>query len=462
MFSDRTYRDRRSQLIQTLRAAGERGLLLFLGNAESPCNYADNTYPFRQDSTFLYFFGIDHADFAALVDLDEGTTTVFADDLGIDAIVWMGPQPSVAELASRGGVDRTAAASALAEALVQARTLGRRIHTLPPYRTDNLQRLQELLDRRSVPEASVPFIRAVVEQRAVKSAEELAEIEAAVDLSVDMHLAAMRMVRPGMRESDVAAKVTELALASGAGLSFPVIATIHGETLHNHFHGNTLKSGDVFLLDCGAESRMHYAGDLSSTFPVDPTFTSRQRDIYTVVLNAHLAAVAKAGPGVPMREVHRTACRAIAEGMKGLGLMKGDLDAAVEAGAHALFFPCGTGHMMGLDVHDMEDLGEVYVGYEGQPKSTQFGLKSLRLARPLQPGFVFTVEPGVYFIPELVRRWKAEGRFTDYVNYDAVEGWLGTGGMRIEEDLTITETGARILGKGRPRTIGEVEAERSR
>ncbi len=461
MFASHTYADRRAILLKSLRDAGERGLLLFLGNEESPCNYADNTFTYRQDSTFLYYFGIDHAGFAAVIDLDEGTTTVFADDLGIDAIVWMGPQPSVADLAAAGGVNRTASVAALSEATARARATGRPVHVLPPYRPDNKLRLMELLDRRSVPEASVPFIRAVVEQRAVKSAEELAEIEKAVDLSVDMHLAGMRMARPGMKESEIAAKVTEIALAGGAGLSFPVIATIHGETLHNHFHGNTLKSGDVFLLDCGAEGLGHYAGDLSSTFPVDPTFTSRQKDIYRVVLDAHLAAVAKAAPMVPMREVHRTACRAVAEGMKGLGLMKGDLDAAVEAGAHALFFPCGTGHMMGLDVHDMEDLGEVYVGYEGQPKSTLFGLKSLRLARPLKPGFVFTVEPGVYFIPELVNRWKAEGRFTDFVNYNAVEQWLGTGGMRIEEDLAITETGARILGKWRPRTIEEVEAERS-
>jgi len=446
--------------MRTLRAQGARGLVLLLGHSESPCNYADNTYPFRQDSTFLYYLGLDHPGFAALLDLDADTTTVYADDLGIDAIVWMGPQPSVREQAAASGVERTASEAALADALAEARRLGRPVHVLPPYRAENRMRLMELLDRRHTPEASELLIRAVVEQRAVKSSEELLEIEKAVDLSVDMHLAGMRMARPGMKEADIAAKVTEIALAGGAGLSFPVIATIHGETLHNHFHGNTLKSGDVFLLDCGAESLRHYAGDLSSTFPVDATFTSRQRDIYQVALDAHLAAVAKAAPGVPMREVHRTACRTVAEGLKALGLMMGDLDEAVEQGAHALFFPCGTGHMMGLDVHDMEDLGEVWVGYEGQPKSTQFGLKSLRLARPLLPGFVFTVEPGVYFIPELVRRWKAEGRFLDFVNYNAVEGWLGTGGMRLEEDLVITDTEARILGKWRPRTIDEVEAQR--
>lgn len=460
MFAPVTYTERRTTLLETMTRQGERGLLLFLGNEESPSNYADNTYPYRQDSTFLYYFGIDHAGFAAVVDLDEGNVTVFADDIGIDAIVWMGPQPSVQELAARAGVTHTAPSASLAESTAAARASGRRIHVLPPYRPDNMLRLMRLMDRRGVPEASVPFIRAVVEQRAVKTADELAEMETAVDLTIDMHLAGMRMARPGMRESDIAARVTEIALAGGAGLSFPVIATIHGETLHNHFHGNVLKSGDVFLLDCGAESLGHYAGDLSSTFPVDPTFTSRQKDLYRVVLDAHLAAVACAAPDVPMRDVHQTACRRIAEGMKALGLMKGDMGEAVEAGAHALFFQCGTGHMLGLDVHDMEDLGEVYVGYDGQPKSTQFGLKSLRLARPLKPGFVFTIEPGVYFIPELVQRWKAEGRFGDFVNYAAVEQWLGAGGMRIEENVTITADGHRILGKWRPRTIEEVEAER--
>lgn len=274
-------------------------------------------------------------------------------------------------------------------------------------------------------------------------------------------MAGMRMVRPGMKEAEVAAKVTEIALAAGGNLSFPVIATIHGEVLHNHAHHNTLKSGDIFLLDCGAETVMHYAGDLSSTFPVDKTFTSRQKDVYSVVLAAHLAAVERAGPGIPMREVHRTACRTLAEGLKNLNLMKGDLDEAVTQGAHALFFQCGTGHMMGLDVHDMEDLGEVWVGYEGQPKSTQFGLKSLRLARPLQPGFVLTVEPGIYFIPELIRRWKGENKFPEFINYDRLEAYLDFGGMRIEENLLITETGKRILGKWRPRTAAEVEQIRA-
>ena len=461
MFSAQTYTKRREQLKCQM---GSGGLLLFLGNEESAMNYADNTYHFRQDSTFLYYFGVDHAGFAAIIDLDEDRTLVFADDLTIDAIVWTGILPSVAELAAAGGVENTRPSSALADLLSAASANGRKIHFLPPYRPENKIKLMALLGvdpGESQGEASLPFIRAVVEMRAVKSAEEIVEIEKGVNVTIDMHLAAMRMARPGMTEAEVAARVTEIALASGGNLSFPVIATIHGETLHNHAHHHTLKPGDIFLLDCGAETAMHYAGDLTSTFPVDRTFSSRQKDVYSVVLSAHLAAVARAGPGVPMREVHRTACRTLAEGLKGLNLMKGDLEEAVAQGAHALFFQCGTGHMMGLDVHDMEDLGEVWVGYEGQPKSTQFGLKSLRLARPLKPGFVFTVEPGLYFIPELIKRWRAEGKFTEFIRYDILETFLNFGGARIEENLLITETGTRILGKWRPRTLEEVEQVRA-
>jgi Xaa-Pro aminopeptidase len=368
-----------------------------------------------------------------------------------------------AELAAAAGVTRTAPAPALAEVVARAQAAGRPIHYLPPYRGEHRLKLAALLG--VAPAAvdagvSLPFVKAVIAQRVHKTAEEVVEIERAVNTSVDMHVTAMAMIRPGMTEQDIAAKVTEIAIAGGGHLAFPVIATIHGETLHNHYHGNTVKSGDLFLLDTGAETASGYAGDLTSTFPVDRTFTNRQRDVYQIVLDAHLAAVAAVRPGRPFKEIHLLACRTLAEGLKGLGLMKGDLDAAVHEGAHAMFFQCGLGHMMGMDVHDMENLGEVHVGYDGVPKSTQFGLKSLRLARPLEPGFVMTVEPGLYFIPELMRRWKAEGKFTDFLNYDAIERFADFGGVRIEEDLLVTDTGHRILGKARPRTIAEVEAIR--
>ena len=460
MFPVETYAARRARLCAQLSS----GVLLFLGNDESPMNYPANAYHFRQDSTFLYYFGVDQPGYAAIVDLDEGRTVVFADDLTIDDIVWTGVLPTVAELAARGAVAETRPAAALDEYLREAVAKGRGVHYLPPYRAENKLKLFRLLGihpDRQKDGASIELVRAIVEMRVVKSDEEVAEIEKAVGISVDMHLAGMRMVSPGMVEAEVAARVTEIALAAGGHLAFPVIATIHGETLHNHYHGNTLAAGDLFLLDTGAETALHYAGDLTSTFPVDRAFTSRQRDVYEIVLAAHLAAVAACRPGTRFREVHRLSCRTLAEGLKGLGLMRGDLDEAVAQGAHALFFQCGTGHMLGLDVHDMEDLGEVWVGYEGEPKSLQFGLKSLRLARPLQPGFIFTVEPGLYFIPELASRWRAERRHEAFIDYDAVERFLDFGGIRIEENIVVTPEGNRILGPWRPRTVAEVEAVRA-
>lgn len=459
MFSPDAYVTRRAALQSHLQT----GIVLLLGNDESPMNYADNTFHFRQDSTFLYFIGVDQPGWAAVMDLDAGTTTAYANDLTLDDIVWTGVLPTVAEQAARGGISRTAPAAALADVLSRAQASGRAIRFLPPYRPENVLKLFRLLGvhpDEAKARADVPLIRAVVEMRAVKSDEEIREIETAVNTTVDMHLAGLAMARPGIKEADIAARVTEIALAAGGQLSFPVIATIHGETLHNHDHGHTLEAGQVFLLDAGAESPGRYAGDLTSTFPVSQTFTARQKEIYDVVLAAHLAAVDALRPGVPFRHIHLLACRTLAEGLKGLGLMKGDLDAAVEQGAHAMFFQCGLGHMMGLDVHDMEDLGEVWVGYEGQPKSTMFGIKSLRLARPLLPGFVFTVEPGIYFIPELIDRWRAEGRFTDFINYDVLETYRTFGGMRVEEDFVVRDDSCRRLGKARPLTTAEVEAVR--
>jgi Xaa-Pro aminopeptidase len=457
MFAAQTYVERRNRL----KAQFDSGLLLFLGNEESSMNYVDNTYPFRQDSSFLYYFGVDRPGCAALIDLDEGRTVVFGDDLTLDDIVWTGLQPTLAELAGRAGIDATAGAAELASRLKQAN--GRDIRFLPPYRPEHQLKLFKLLGidpDQLAAKASVPLIRAVVEMRARKSAEELLELERAVDLSVDMHLAAMRMARPGVTEAAIAAKVTEVAQAAGATLAYPVIGTVHGETLHNHHYLSTLQSGQMYLLDAGAETAAHYDGDLSSTCPVDAEFTDRQRDIYEVVLSAHLGAIAALKPGVPFREVHLAACRTMVEGLKALGLMKGNAADAVEQGAHALFFPCGLGHMLGMDVHDMESLGEVWVGYEGQPKSTQFGLKSLRLARPLQPGFVLTVEPGIYFIPELIRRWERDRHCLEFINYPKLESYFDFSGIRIEENVTITQDGARILGKARPRTAPEIASVR--
>lgn len=457
MFDRDVYSVRRDGLRRQL----SRGVALFLGNEESPMNYADNTYRFRQDSSFLYYFGLDTAGLAAILDLDEGTEILYGPEPTVEDSVWTGPLPSMNERAARAGVERVMAPARLEEDLKRIRQSGRTIHFLPPYRPENKLKLLAWLGidpERAAAGASVPFIRAVVEQRSIKSPGEVAEIEKAVDISVEMHLTALRMARPGVTEARIAAAVHQVALASGGGLSFPIIATVHGEVLHQHVQTETLKSGGMFLLDAGAETALHYAGDLSTTMPVDGRFSERQKDVYRIALAAHETAKAALKPGVPHLDVHLAACRTIAEGLKGLGLMKGDLDEAVRRGAHALFFPCGEGHMMGLDVHDMEDLGEVYVGYEGRPKSTQFGLKSLRLARPLQPGFVVTVEPGIYFIPQLIDQWRAENRFPEYIDYDRVEAYKGFGGLRNEEDVLITADGHRVLGRGKPLTIEEVES----
>jgi len=459
MFTAETYNNRRARLKQDVG----NGIILLLGNDESPMNYLDNPYRFRQDSSFLYFFGVDSPGLTGYIDIDSNKEIIFGDDLTIEDIVWTGVQPSLLERGEAFGIKTILLFSCLKDYIEEALKGGRKIHFLPPYRPENKIILHDLLGIH--PDdldqaASIDLIKAVVNQRNYKSDEEIAELEKAVDITVDMHLAAMKMTKPGMTEAQIAAKVHEVALSAGGDISFPIIATIHGETLHNHYHGNTIESGQLFLLDAGAETPMHYGGDLSSTFPVDKTFTQRQKEIYQVALDAHIAAVEMLKPGVNFKDVHLTASRTIAAGMKELGFMKGDIDEAIAQGAHALFFPCGTGHMMGLDIHDMENLGEVYVGYDGEPKSTQFGLKSLRLGRKLEPGFVLTIEPGIYFIPELIGQWKVEGKFKDFINYEKVEQYKDFSGCRNEEDFVITETGAKLLGKPLPKTIEEVEAAR--
>lgn len=460
MFQTEIYIQRRKILIEKMGS----GLILFFGNDESPMNYPDNTYHFRQHSSFLYYFGIDIPSLAAVIDIDNHRQLVFGDDYTIDDIVWSGQKPTISEWALKSGIEETQPMVKLFTILKEAQASRKDIHFLPPYRPENKIKLLRLLNIRPDQvnvNASSDLVRAVISQREIKSVEEIEEIDRAVDLSVDMHIAAMQMVRPGITEAQVAAKVHEIALAQNANISFPIIATINGQTLHNHTHQNILREGDLFLLDAGAESKKHYAGDLSSTFPVSKKFTAIQQEIYQVSLKAHEAAINAIAPGVKFLDVHLAACRSIASSMKSMGLMKGDMDEAVAEGAYALFFPCGTGHMMGLDVHDMEDLGEVWVGYEGESKSTQFGLNSLRLAKELRPGFVFTIEPGIYFIPELIDLWKAEGKFNSFLNWTEIDKFRNFGGIRNEEDFLITETGFRRLGKAKPKTIDELEAIRN-
>jgi Xaa-Pro aminopeptidase len=461
MFSIETYIQRREKLRKSVGS----GLILLLGNDESPMNYADNGYHFRQDSTFLYFFGISHPYLAGILDCDSGDDTIFGNDLTVEDFVWMGPQPTITIQSQQVGVSKSGDIATLVSLLEEASDKKRKIHFLPPYRAENKIKLLEWLGIRpneTKASASLELILGVVNQRNYKSAEEITEITKAFNVSVDMHTLAMRMAKPGVKEASIAAAVQELAVASGGQISFPVIATINGQTLHNHFHGNILKPGNMFLLDAGAETAMGYAGDLSSTVPVSGKFTSRQKDIYSVCLDSHNTAIDLLKPGVPFKDIYFESARVITRGLKDLGLMKGNVDDAVVHGAHALFFPCGLGHMMGLDVHDMEDLGEVYVGYGGEPKSTQFGLKSLRLGRKLEPGFVLTIEPGIYFIPELIDQWKAAGHNSDFINFDKVEEYRNFGGLRNEEDFLITETGCELLGKPKPKSISDVEAEWSK
>ena len=457
---EKRYFKRRAQLKHDIG----NGLLLFLGNGEVGMNYADNTYRFRQDSTFLYFFGLDYPNLAAIIDIDEYKDIVFGNELTIDDIVWTGKQPTLSEKANAMGISSTLPMSELKNYIIRAQRKGQPIHFLPPYRGEHQVQLLELLGimpGEQSSRSSLPFIKAIVKQRNYKDEEEIKAIEESVDLSTEMHLAAYRKVRPGVHESEVAAVVEEVACRHGNALSFPTIATVQGQVLHNHGFIHMLKEGDIFLLDAGAETKTHYAGDLSSSMPVGKRFTERQKTIYEIHLASFQAAVDTLKVGVPFRDAHIAAATKICEGMKDLGLMKGDPAEAARIGAYALFFPCGLGHMVGLDVHNMENLGEQYVGYEdGEEKSSQFGFKSLRLARKLEPGFVFTVEPGIYFIPELMDKWQAEHQFTDFICYDKLTPWRDFTGLRNELNYAVMPDGTiRQLGTiKKPMTIEEVYA----
>ncbi len=457
MFPTDVYIQRRKRL----RTQVQSGLIFLLGNEESPMNYPDNPYSFRQDSSFLYFFGLDFPGLAGVIDVDEQTECIFGDDLTVDEIIWMGPQPALKDKCAEIGVTQSSPSSKLGDTLKAAIQKGRDIHFLPQYRGDNLLKIEKLL---AIPAAEVPnrvseeLIRAVVAQRSIKSEEEISEIELAIDTAYEMQTTAMKMAKPGVYEREVAGAMEGIALAHGGRLSFPTIFSIHGETLHNHYHGNLMKAGDIAVNDSGAESALGYASDITRTIPISGEFSQRQKEIYAIVFDAQRQAIQAVKPGVEFRNVHRLASNCLVSGLKELGLVKGDFDEAVDAGVHTLFFQCGLGHMMGLDVHDMEGLGEDYVGYTDTIKrNPEFGWRSLRLGKELEPGFVITVEPGIYFIPELIDRWKAERKCEAFVNYDAVEKYKDFGGVRIEDDILVTESGRRILGKHIPRTIDEVE-----
>ncbi len=457
MFDSAIYTQRRNRLKEQL----ESGLILFLGNEESSMNYPGNPYHFRQDSSFLYFFGLDFPSLAGVIDIDGNRDIIFGNDVDIEDIIWMGFQPSMKERAGEVGVNETSPLDKLEETVKQAVQQGKKIHYLPPYRPETELKLSRLLGMDSdeaKKNASVELIEAVVAQRSVKIKEEVDEIEMAHAVTHEMHTTAMRMAKPGVYEKEIAGRIEGIALSSGFSVSFPIILTINGQILHNHYHGNVLKEGRLLVNDSGAESMLHYAADITRTIPVGGKFTQKQRDIYEVVLNAQETAIQSIRPDIKNKDIHLKAAKTIAEGLKELELMKGDMDEAVSEGAHALFFPHGLGHMMGLDVHDMEDLGEDYVGYdENIKRSDQFGIAYLRLAKELQPGYVVTVEPGVYFIPALIDKWKGEKKFTQFINYEKVEDYREFGGVRLEDDVLVTEEGHQVIGKTIPKTPEEVE-----
>ncbi len=458
MFAPDVYLNRRNNL----RAELSEGLVLFLGNQEVPFNYPANTYSFRQDSNFSYFFGLDHPDLAAIIDLDEGYDMIFGNDVDIDDIIWMGVQPTIEDQALEAGVDRTASLPALNEVIQRALAAGRKIHYAPPYRGETILWLTDLL---GIPHlelrnrASEALIRAIIKLRMKKEPAEVAEIEKMVDVAREMHVTAMKMARPGVVEREIAGTIEGIALSKCGPVSFPVILSINGQTLHNHYHGNTLVTGRMLVIDAGCENDLHYSSDITRTVPVGGKFNDRQRGIYEVVLRANLAAIGAVKPGVPFRDIHLLAATEIARGLTRLGIMQGDPEEAARKGAHTLFFPHGLGHPLGLDVHDLEGMGENLIGYDEEvQRSKEFGLAFLRFGRRLQEGFVMTIEPGIYFIPELIDLWKGENKLAGFINYDVVDTYRDFGGIRIEDDVLVTADGHRVLGTPIPKTVAEIEA----
>lgn len=457
MFSKEIYVARREALKKKVKS----GILIFPGNKEAGMNCKDNWYPFRQDSTFLYYFGINLPNLYVVIDLDEDKEILFGDDLTPEDMVVVGAAEPLSTFAEKCGVAEVKPMSKLIEVVRKAQKRGKSLHYLPPYRNKVIIELSELTE---IPVSeieankSVEFTKAVIVQRSIKSTEEIKELNKAVNITAAMHRHAIKSTKHGVTEKQIAGELQAIAIAGGGNISFPIIFTKNGQYLHNHATQAVVENGDIVLCDCGAETAMNYAGDMTRTFPIAERFTTIQREIYAIVLDAHETASAALKPGYKFKDAHLLASSRIVEGLKSLGLMKGDTQEAVKAGAHTLFFPCGLGHFMGLDVHDMESLGEQLVGYtDDLKKSTEFGLKSLRLGKELEEGNVLTVEPGIYFNPFLIDAWKSQGKYTDFVNYNKVEKFKNFGGMRIEEDFLITAEGKQLLGDPLAKTIQDIE-----
>lgn len=453
MFDKQTYISRRKALAEKMKSEG--GIIVFLGNVDAPAQYSNNPYKWRQDSTWLYFFGIDEPRYAAVLDIDSGTETIYADDADIDDVIWNGPTPSVSEYAATTGISRSASYRDLEMVVGMAQCSGRKVHTIPPTRYYNKIRLSQL----SIWEPSVPLVKAIISMRLVKTPEEIAAIDAACDLGREMHVRARKGIRPGRIEQEIVGEMESVALSKGWGVSFSTILTQHGEVFHCHDHSAAIESGRLLVIDAGVESNCHYASDFTRTYPTGGKFTPRQKDIYDIVCDCNNAAFEMIRPGISYREVHLAISRLMLERLSCLGLVRGNVDDMLSQGVAGLFMPHGLGHNMGLDVHDMEDYGEDLVGYDDdQKRSPLLGLGSLRMARRLVPGNVITDEPGIYFIPALIAKWKEEGKCSEFINFSALESYRDFGGIRLEDDVLVTEDGARRLGSGRlPIESREVE-----
>ena len=450
MFSKETYVSRRAELRKLVKS----GIVILFGNNDSPVNYPSNSYyPFRQDSSFLYYFGLNRDGLVGVIDIDEGTETLVGNDIDIEDIVWFGSVNNVKDMAESVGVANTAPMKSLQIICNNALKQKRQIHFLPPYRYDTKLQIFDLLGihpNQQKEAASLELIKAVVKMRSTKEPQEIAEIEDACSIGYKMHTTAMRLTKPGLTEKFIGGQVDGTAHSYGAMVSFATIFTQHGEIMHGTPSWDVLESGRLALCDSGAENRNNYCSDNTRTYPVNGKFTQRQREIYSIVEACHDYVLDVAKPGVKWYDVHMAVCRLMTDKLKEIGLMKGDTEEAVRAGAHAMFLPHGLGHMMGMDVHDMEGLGQNYVGFDDEIQpSTQFGTNCLRMGRRLEKGFVVTDEPGIYFIPALIDDWKSQGLHKDFINYEMLETYKDFGGIRIEDDLLITDDGCRFLGKER-------------
>ena len=461
MFNKETYIHRRRRLNELMGS----GLVVLFGNNESPCNYPNNAYyPFRQDSTFLYYFGQKRDGLVGIIDVDNGDEILVGDDIDIEDIVWYGSVDSVSDMAKQAGVAKSCAMNELSAIFSKAQRQGQAIHFLPPYRHDTMILIHDLLGihpREQKDAASLQLIKAVVKMRSTKEPLEIEELERASEIGYQMHTTAMKTARAGLTEKYVGGIIDGTANAWGAKVSFATIFTQHGEIMHGVPTMAPLENGRLALCDCGGETLEHYCSDHTRTFPVSGRFTQRQREIYSIVEACHDYVLDVAKPGVKYMDVHFAVCRMMTERLKELGLMKGDVDEAVAAGAHALFLPHGLGHMMGMDVHDMEGLGQIYVGFdeETRPRLDQFGTNALRMGRRLEEGFVVTDEPGIYFIPDLIDDWRSKGHCAEWLNFDKIETYKDFGGIRIEDDVLITSDGCRFLGEKRiPYHIEEIES----